>query len=637
MALVTGGARGIGFETARQLHLRGASVAVLDLDAEEAREAAERIGPRAIGIGADVTDEGAVIAAVAEVVERFGGLDVAVANAGIAPPTVTTARTMPPEQWRRVIDVNLLGAWHTARAALPQVVRAAAASWSSSARSTAIANGLLASPYAVSKAGVEALGRALRAELAPLGASASVVYFGWVDTDLVRDSLDRQRRRLRRPRPARHPARLPAAADHARRRPGRRSCGRWKSGRRGPSRPSVWRYISACRGLLNPLLDRRIERDAGVAAIVAEAEAAASERVEPERPPPLALPPMPAPTYDLNGKVALVTGAARGIGFETARQMHLRGASVAVLDLDAAEAREAAERIGAAGDRDRRRRHRPGRDAGGGRRDGREASAGSTSRSPTPASPRSSSPPCAGSPARNGSGSSRSTCSASGAPCARRCRRSSSARARWSSSPPSTPSPTAWATRPTPSPRPGSSRSAGRCGSSSPPHGASATVAYFGWVDTKLVQDAFDQEDSDRIRELSPDFLLKRITPDEAGAGLVRGIEERAPRVFVPKWWRYVSALRGLVNPLLDRRMESDAKTAGADPRPRREEPSTQARASCSARAAFRTRRAAPCRRESPARYRLRWARRSSGPRSKSLRKNSRSFSGSKTPPKSRR
>jgi NAD(P)-dependent dehydrogenase (short-subunit alcohol dehydrogenase family) len=94
------------------------------------------------------------------------------------------------------------------------------------------------------------------------------------------------------------------------------------------------------------------------------------------------------------------------------------------------------------------------------------------------------------------------------------------------------------------------------------PHGASATVAYFGWVDTKLVQDAFDQEDSDRIRDLSPDFLLKRITPDEAAAGLVRGIEERAPRVFVPKWWRYVSALRGVINPLLDRRMEGDEKMA---------------------------------------------------------------------------
>ena len=88
VALVTGAARGIGFETARQMHLRGASVAVLDLDADEAREAAERIGPRAIGIGADVTDQGAMMAAVAEVVEKFGGLDVAVANAGIAPANV---------------------------------------------------------------------------------------------------------------------------------------------------------------------------------------------------------------------------------------------------------------------------------------------------------------------------------------------------------------------------------------------------------------------------------------------------------------------------------------------------------------------------------------------------------------------
>src|SRR6187402_634787 len=121
VALVTGAARGIGFETARQLHLRGASVAVLDLDPEQAREAAERIGERAIGIGVDVTDMGAMRAAVAQVVERFGGVDVAMANAGIAPPTTTTTRTMPPEEWERVIEVNLLGVWRTAQAALPQI------------------------------------------------------------------------------------------------------------------------------------------------------------------------------------------------------------------------------------------------------------------------------------------------------------------------------------------------------------------------------------------------------------------------------------------------------------------------------------------------------------------------------------
>src|ERR1044072_6130890 len=94
VALVPGAARAIGFETARQMHLRGASVAVLDLDAEQAREAAERIGPRAIGLGGDVTDQNAMMSTVAEIVEKFGGLDVAVANAGIAQKQFATTRAI---------------------------------------------------------------------------------------------------------------------------------------------------------------------------------------------------------------------------------------------------------------------------------------------------------------------------------------------------------------------------------------------------------------------------------------------------------------------------------------------------------------------------------------------------------------
>ena len=196
-------------------------------------------------------------------------------------------------------------------------------------------------------------------------------------------------------------------------------------------------------------------------------------------------------SYDLNGKVALVTGAARGIGFETARQLHLRGASVAVLDLSAEEAREAAERIGA-------------RAIGIG--------ADVTDQNAMLA---------AVAAVVEKFGGLDVAVAKAGVESLGRALRVELA-----------------------------------------PHGASAGVAYFGWVDTKLVQDAFSQEDSARIKELTPDFLRKRITPAEAGAGLVRGIEERAPRVFVPRWWRYVSALRGLINPLLDRRMESDAKTA---------------------------------------------------------------------------
>ena len=187
---MTGAARGIGFETARQLHLRGASVAVVDLDADQAREAAERIGPRAIGIAADVTDQAAIMRAVAETVERFGGLDVAVANAGIAQSTVATVRGIGAEEWERVFEVDLLGVWRTVRAALPQIVeRRGHIVVTSSVY--AFVNGVLNSPYAVAKAGVESLGRTLRAELTPLGASASVAYFGWIDTKMVQDAFER--------------------------------------------------------------------------------------------------------------------------------------------------------------------------------------------------------------------------------------------------------------------------------------------------------------------------------------------------------------------------------------------------------------------------------------------------------------
>jgi NAD(P)-dependent dehydrogenase (short-subunit alcohol dehydrogenase family) len=269
VALVTGAARGIGFETARQIQRRGGSVAVVDLDAGQAGEAAERIGGRAIGIGADVSDRGAVMAAVAETVERLGGLDVAVANAGIAPPQITTMRKMPAEQWDRVLDVNLLGACHTARAALPQISeRRGQIVFIGSIYS--FANGVLGSPYAVSKAGVEALGRALRAELAPFGASATVAYFGWVQTELVRESLDRRggaqmledilpRLLLRRIAPE---AAATALVDGIERRAPRVFA------------PPVWRYISALRGLIGPLSDRRLERDARIAASIRAAEAA---------------------------------------------------------------------------------------------------------------------------------------------------------------------------------------------------------------------------------------------------------------------------------------------------------------------------------------------------------------------------
>jgi NAD(P)-dependent dehydrogenase (short-subunit alcohol dehydrogenase family) len=271
VALVTGAARGIGYETARQIHLRGASVAVVDLDPEQAREAAERIGDRAIGIGADVTDDAAIMRAVAETVERFGGLDVAVANAGIAQAKLATVRGIGTEEWERVFDVDMLGVWRTVRAALPQIVeRRGHIVVTSSVY--AFANGVLNSPYAVAKAGVESLGRSLRAELMPLGASAGVAYFGWVDTKLVQDAFENNGDRMQENLPDFLKKRiLPDEAGAAVVRGIEERAPRTFA-------PKWWRYISALRGILNPLLDRRFERDATMTATIREIETEADEQ-----------------------------------------------------------------------------------------------------------------------------------------------------------------------------------------------------------------------------------------------------------------------------------------------------------------------------------------------------------------------
>ncbi|MEX2107607.1 MAG: short-chain dehydrogenase/reductase [Solirubrobacterales bacterium] len=272
VALVTGAARGIGYETARQLHMRGASVAVVDLDAGEAREAAERIGARAIGIGADVTDDAAIMQAVAETVERFGGLDVAVANAGIAQSSVATVRGISGEEWERVFEVDMLGVWRTVRAALPQIVaRKGHIVVTGSVYS--FANGILNSPYAVAKAGVEALGRGLRAELMPLGASAGVVYYGWVDTKLVQDGFDRKHSgRLQENAPAWLLKRIqPDEAGAATVRGIEERAPRTFA-------PKWWRYVSALRGIINPILDRRFDRDPQMFGTIRAVEAEADEQ-----------------------------------------------------------------------------------------------------------------------------------------------------------------------------------------------------------------------------------------------------------------------------------------------------------------------------------------------------------------------
>jgi NAD(P)-dependent dehydrogenase (short-subunit alcohol dehydrogenase family) len=272
VALVTGAARGIGFATAGRLIARGASVVIVDLDQEAcARAAAQLHDSRALGLAGDVTDRAAMQRAVAAAVERFGGLDVVVANAGVA-SRVATFRATSSESFERVLDVNLMGVCRTVDAALPEIVRRGGHVVVISSI-YAFTNGVGAAPYAMSKAAVEQFGRALRLELAPHGASASVAYFGFIDTEMVHRAIDRDplanEMLAMFPKPL-HKRLAPSAAGEAivrgieRRRP-------------RIIRPRRWVLMSLLRGVLNPITDARAERDEKALRLLREIDGRAGE------------------------------------------------------------------------------------------------------------------------------------------------------------------------------------------------------------------------------------------------------------------------------------------------------------------------------------------------------------------------
>jgi NAD(P)-dependent dehydrogenase (short-subunit alcohol dehydrogenase family) len=124
-------------------------------------------------------------AAVAEGVERFGGIDVVVANAGIA--TYGSVLQVDPQAFRTLIDVNIVGVFNTVRAALKQVIdRRGYELIVSSLAAFAAAPGM--APYDAAKAGVEHFANSLRLEVAHLGVDVGSAHMSWIDTPLVRDS-----------------------------------------------------------------------------------------------------------------------------------------------------------------------------------------------------------------------------------------------------------------------------------------------------------------------------------------------------------------------------------------------------------------------------------------------------------------
>ncbi|WP_374982779.1 SDR family oxidoreductase [Streptomyces fradiae] len=183
VVVVTGGARGVGELLARKLSARGARIALVGLEPDELKRVSERLHTESDWWHADVTDHEAMERVAAEVKERFGKVDVVVANAGVA--AGGPFADSDPVAWRRVIEVNLIGGAVTGRAFLP-VLLESRGYFLQIASLAAITPAPMMTAYCASKSGVEAFAHSLRTEVAHRGVRVGVGYLSWTDTDMVR-------------------------------------------------------------------------------------------------------------------------------------------------------------------------------------------------------------------------------------------------------------------------------------------------------------------------------------------------------------------------------------------------------------------------------------------------------------------
>jgi NAD(P)-dependent dehydrogenase (short-subunit alcohol dehydrogenase family) len=186
VVLITGAAKGIGRDLARRLGPMGAKLALIDRDAEGVERAAAEIVGEAEPFVADVSESDSIAAAIAAARKRFGGIDVAVASAGIS-GTPQPATLVSDEEFERVIRVNLLGLWWTLSGVMPDVIERQGYLLPVASLAAAVPTPLIAA-YGASKAGVHSIGRTLRFELAHTGAKAGVAYFAEIDTDMTREA-----------------------------------------------------------------------------------------------------------------------------------------------------------------------------------------------------------------------------------------------------------------------------------------------------------------------------------------------------------------------------------------------------------------------------------------------------------------
>lgn len=187
VAVVTGAASGMGLAIAKRLAAGGDRVALLDLQAEAALAAAESLreaGAKAIGLPADVTDRGAVDAALGKVRAELGPVAIMVTAAGIDVFEPFGGITL--ESWERVVAVNLTGTFHCLQAALPDMLEARWGRMVTISSSSAQSGSAHLAHYVAAKAGVIGLTRALALELGRQGITVNCIPPGMIDTPMLR-------------------------------------------------------------------------------------------------------------------------------------------------------------------------------------------------------------------------------------------------------------------------------------------------------------------------------------------------------------------------------------------------------------------------------------------------------------------
>jgi 3-oxoacyl-[acyl-carrier protein] reductase len=210
VVLVTGAGRGIGQAIADAHAAAGARVLYLDFDvalAEGAADAAKARGWQAAALSANVADERAVEAAVAAGVAIFGPVTALVNNAGISPKSGSSGGKAPlwemtAKEWRRVVDVNLTGAFNCARAVIPQMIAAkggSIVSISSVAGKTYC--DIVGVHYAATKAGLIGFTKHLAGELGEHGVTVNAIAPGRIDTPLMRGTVSAANDRAREATP----------------------------------------------------------------------------------------------------------------------------------------------------------------------------------------------------------------------------------------------------------------------------------------------------------------------------------------------------------------------------------------------------------------------------------------------------